>query len=69
MIKAETAIILTLDGGPLVQMILLIEEDELTTKDLWEELLKTYDASKDQFLINLQQKIEYFHFMIGQEWE
>ena len=66
MVKAKTAIILSLGTSPLAQLAELIDDDDKTAKQLWDALAKLHTTSNAQLIINLQHELENLSYKDGE---
>lgn len=48
MVESKSSIILTLGSSPLAQLNNIIDDDDLTAKELWDALVKLYTTSNAQ---------------------
>lgn len=58
MFKAKSAIVSTIEVGPMAQVSSIIDSDEGTASELWDALAKLYTTSNEQTVIKLVQELE-----------
>lgn len=62
MVMAKSKITLTLSDGPKVQVSTTIDDDNRSTKDIWEALGRAYRMSNTQMVINIEHELEKLRF-------
>ena len=69
MIKAKSTIFLCLGDSPLDKVRRLVDEDDTTAKQLWDELEKIYTSSNAQSILNLRQELDNLRYEEDKSWE
>ena len=67
--KANSTIILCLFGFRLSKVRLMIDDDNVTAKELWDELERIYTSSNAQTILNLRQELDNLRFEDGERWD
>lgn len=68
MVRAKSAIILTICSSPIVQVSDITDDDGRTDKELWDVLINLYTTSNAQEVINVEQELEALQFEDVQNW-
>ena len=69
MVKAKSATWLNLGAGPLAQSRSIADDDDQTSKDLWDSITTLYTTSNTQVVINLQSELDQLRFKESEEFE
>ena len=69
MVKAKSEITLTISDGPMAQVRSIIDDDNRTSKDLWDALDRLYRMSNTQMVINIKSGLEKLTLRADSEWE
>jgi len=56
--KAKSTIILCLGDAPLAQTRLLVDDDDRSAKELWDELMRIFTTSNTQSILNIRNELD-----------
>lgn len=66
--RAKSTIILWLGDSPLSQTRTIVDDDERSGKELWEELKKIYTTSNNQTVLNIRHELDTLKYKEREDW-